>query len=442
MNAGNLSVSVEADMKALDAQFAAIEKAFSDAGNKAAAAFKQATTMSIAKDGPSGAADEIVDLLADPVKDGVKVGVDAGVKAAIPATSSSATALGKSLGEKASKSMAPTLGDRLKNEFGEQKLGKMLGAAIGLGAVDNMIRSMASVLRGDQTIGEAIAASIKSLPVIGAIAELGEAISQAVFVGDPEGDARRRMQQNKDEATMLLTQTNARLDADQLVRDKAAEHQKYIARLRHEDERLLDGVYEKRQQMIEQNTERNADLAAKVEIERAKLAGDEILALEIERDRALEREREDRKKNEVYLHELNLEDKLGAENLKWEMDNLDKAHRQRLRIIEAEYQLEIDLQAIKNDEDRQQKREAFEEEKAKTLELLDKKREKMLDETEAEVRRASRVGSVSTAIGEFKFSAYSDAEKKRLDTQAVDTLRRILDNIAAQRKATEQAVFT
>lgn len=440
MNAGNLNISVQAEMSALEAQFIAIEKAFTAAGARAAAAFKVASTDAASAIGGSPA-DEIVDLLAEPAKTGISEGIDSGVREAVRSTVPAAKALGESLGKETSKSLAPTLGDRLKNEFSEQKLGKMLGAAIGLGAADNMIREIASVIRGDKSIPDAIASLFKSVPVMGAITEFGEAISSRIFVGDPVGDAERRKRQIADEAAMLLTQTNVRLDKQEADRQKALAHQKRISEMRGKDEALLDVVQGKRLRMIEENVEREADLRAEAAVERALLAGDKIKAIEIQRDREIEKEREKLRQSTVYLHELEIEDELGKQNLKWEMDNLTAASEERIRLIEIEHQLKMDLQDIEDAEAKRKRMEALEEERNKRIEILNEEREAAVDQFEKDIRSSSRVGSISTAIGEFKFSAYPEDEKRRMDQMALDALRGILNKIDAQVRTTQEASF-
>jgi len=440
MNAGNLNISVQAEMSALEAQFTAIEKAFTAAGARAAAAFKVASTDA-AKSIGGGPSDEIVDLLAEPAKEGISKGIDSGVKEAVRASVPAAKSLGEAIGKEASKSLAPTLGERLKNEFSDQKLGKMLGAAMGLGAADNMVREIASVIRGDKSIPDAIASLFKSVPVMGALTEFGEAISTRIFVGDPVGDAEKRKRTIADEAAMLLTQTNVRLDKQQADRNRALAHEKRISEMRGKDEALLDVVQGKRLRMIEENVEREADLRAEAAVERALLSGDKIKAIEIERDREIEREREKFRQSTVHLHELQIEDELGKQNLQWEMDNLKAASDERVRLIEIEHQLKMDLQDIEDQESKRKRMEALDEERKKRIEVLNEEREAAAEQFEKDIRSSARVGSVSTAIGEFKFSAYPEAEKRRMDQMALDTLRGILNKIDAQVRTTQEATF-
>jgi hypothetical protein len=441
MNAGNLSVSVEADLKALDAQFAAMERAFSDAGARAAAAFKATTATAVSSGGPAAAADEIVDLLADPVKDGIKTGIDSGVKTAVTTTAPAAAALGKSLGEKSAKSLAPTLADRLKDQFSEQKLGKIVGAAIGIGAADNIVRSIASVIRGDSTIGEAIAGSIKSLPVLGAIAELGESISKAVIFGDPEKEARQRLEGINAEAAVLVAQAKTQENLRARAARKAEEDRKAQIGLRIADEKRLGSMLDEREKTQRDNAERLGDLKAQIEIEKALLAGDKIAAIEIERDREVAKARQELEEKTVAIESLNIQDDLARANLQWEVSNLRAAYEERIGLIDDEFALRAELQAIENEKDRAERMAAFEEEKSKRIEMLEEERADAIAAADEEARSASRVGSVSTALGEFKFSAYPDAEKKRMDQQAVDALRKIVDGINAQVKATQGMVF-
>ena len=83
----------------------------------------------------------------------------------------------------------------------------------------------------------------------------------------------------------------------------------------------------------------------------------------------------------------------------------------------------------------------FEAEQEKEVERLEKERISAIQEAEQESRSAARVGSADTAIGEFKFAAYPDAERKRNDEAMVDTLRRVVSGIEEQIKITREAVF-
>ena len=62
MSAGNLSVSVEADLQKLEAQFAAIEKGFVESGKRAMQAFQKATAETPLP------ADDMVGRLAGEIK--------------------------------------------------------------------------------------------------------------------------------------------------------------------------------------------------------------------------------------------------------------------------------------------------------------------------------------------------------------------------------------
>lgn len=439
MSAGNLSISVQADLSSLDAQFVAMERAFSDAGNRAAKAFsaaRESASRSAAADDP------MIDLLAEPVKKSVEKSIDSGVKAAVVTVAPTAKTLGTAIGKTAAASLAPTVGERLREEFSERKLGKVIGATLGLGMADNLVRSISGVIRGDQTIGEAIASSIKSVPVVGAIAELGESISKAVFFGDPESDARKRLEATNAEAAVLLAQAKTEENLKSAAAAKRLAEQKRLLGLRVADEKRLDGMLDAREETLRDNAMRLGDLKAQIEIEKALMAGDKIAAIEIERDREVAKAKQELEEKLVAFESLNIQDDLARANLEWEVSNLRAAYEERIGLIDDEFALRAELQQIENEKDRQERMKTFEEERAKKLEALEADREEAIAAAEDEARSAARVGSVSTAIGEFKFSAYSDSEKKRMDQQAVDALRKILDGINAQVKATQGMVFT
>ena len=439
MNAGNLNISVQAEMSALEAQFTAIEKAFTAAGARAAAAFKVASTDA-AKSIGGGPSDEIVDLLAEPAKEGISKGIDSGVKEAVRASVPAAKSLGEAMARETTKSFAPTFGDRVRAEFSDKKIGRLIGAAIGISAADGMLREMANVVKGDKVFSQAMLDMVKRLPLAGAVVELIESGVTSAFAESPQ-DIDKRKRQISDEAAMLLTQTNVRLDKQQADRNRALAHEKRISEMRGKDEALLDVVQGKRLRMIEENVEREADLRAEAAVERALLSGDKIKAIEIERDREIEREREKFRQSTVHLHELQIEDELGKQNLQWEMDNLKAASDERVRLIEIEHQLKMDLQDIEDQEAKRKRMEALEEERKKRIEVLNEERESAAEQFEKDIRSSARVGSVSTAIGEFKFSAYPEAEKRRMDQMALDALRGILNKIDAQVRTTQEATF-
>jgi hypothetical protein len=84
----------------------------------------------------------------------------------------------------------------------------------------------------------------------------------------------------------------------------------------------------------------------------------------------------------------------------------------------------------------------FEADQEKEVERLEQERLSAIEQADKESRSSARVGSVDTAIGEFKFSAYSDAERKKNDESTVEALRRIVSGIEEQIKITKEAVFS
>lgn len=405
MNAGNLSISVEADMKALEAQFAAIEKAFSDAGRRASEAFT-AQTAATSGGGPSvsaGIAKAVKEELPKEVEKVIKEDVAPKMRSAFVPAATDAMKQGGAKG-------AFSFGD----EFSKKATGIVKGFA-GPMIAAQLADAIAGVMRSDKSMPEAILDALKSIPFVGSFANLGEAIYEETFgaadkaaedliakaaaaSGEIAAAAGRRheflLEEQAQQAQLVIA--NKRLELEEKVLQVRETQGEYgVARMQMEVDRdllnmerelaLAKTTDERTKELINEQFDMKVDM-----LERQSRIERDLIAKRIEEERRSEQDAADKKAADAEQASREEQERIGAE---------------QLRAYEEWKKLE-------------EKKAKFEEDKAK--EMADVEQQRIEAQT-------AGIGSQQTALGSFKFDAYPAAEKKRNDERMVQLLGEIAD---------------
>jgi hypothetical protein len=453
MNAGNLNISVEADMKALDAQFAKLETAFVESGKRAAAAFQQATGTLVS--GPAGATDtasKIAEEFAKAseksaaafAKAGEKAGaafksqMEAQIKTLPKAVETTvATAVADSVGKKAGARGGLDFG----NEFGKRSASLMKTFA-GPMIASTLANTVAGIIRSEKPLNEAILDGIKTIPFIGAFANLGQAIYEETF-----GAADRAAQDLIDETEKAraghLTFVEQRLTAEKQGQAAAGEMQMEQRRIEAQqrlNEVRMTGDQEAiaRAEFIMFEELQALETALKMAQDTSDLEFNAFLQLgqakrkiaQQEMELKLEAIEKQRQKEEEAANALLEKDMAHQDKLAGRASALSERESKKLREEQGKAAVQRMEDEIK-----------FMDQQERDLKRLNDERANEQERFASEISSSARVGSVSTAIGEFKFSAYPEAEKRRMDQMALDALRGILNRIDAQVRTTQEATF-
>lgn len=422
MNAGNLSVSVEADMKALEAQFAVIEKGFTESGKRAMQAFQKATAEQPLP------ADDMVDRLSREIRE---AGKEAGqafarefaavMKRVLPkavddvVSTTVPRAIGKAVASDAAGEIARG-GEKSGFDFSESFQKKTLGMIrnfAGPMIASTLANTVADIIRSDKSMPEAILDGIKTIPFIGAFANLGQAIYEATF-----GAADRAAQE------LIDSQAAARADRLAAVAEQNREE-------RAAADRTGGLILERRRLEIEREFQRvkaQGDEEATARAEFDKLMAEQNLDLELRLAQGIG----DAELNALLKvneqKQLLLEDELLArlDAVQKEKDakqasEAEKAAREAERIaeVEAREAERIARLAEKEIEAAQRvakERARFEEERLKDLVKV---------EDERIAAQTAGLGSQQTALGSFRFDAYPATEKRKNDEKMVMALEKI-----------------
>lgn len=287
-----------------------------------------------------------------------------------------------------------TAGGAFKDEFVKQQDGlatnfaksvqNSIRGAFAAAAVAAALRTTLESAAEGANIGDSLAAGIKSIPVIGAVAsafETGLGLALGVF------DEERKTEQMRKSAQELEAR------AERVAQEAA-----------------------KREEQILERKDQVADLVAQKEVRAAMEAGDERLAATLEAER------------QIAALRKRIDEELG--NAKWEDE------KQGIRDLYAAEKALIDQQrdekyeeiARKEAEVQKKAAEAEQKRREETLAALKTDLESIQSQRDA-IRGAT--ASASTAIGEFKFAAYTDSEKKQLDQDLLSQVRQINSKAAS-----------
>jgi hypothetical protein len=444
MNAGTLNISVQAEMNALEAQFRDIESRFTDAGKRAMAAFATATAVPAPVPvAPPPAVTNIVKVVKEQVGPEVRRemlrSVEAGVADAAKKSEQAFKKIGTSLG----KQTGSALGGALAGQFSDKKIGNMMGAMVGIAVVDRMLDTVADVIRGDKSVGEALNDMISAIPIAGSVVKLGSAISERIIEGITGERAAAATRLSEDAAYMeRVMEENAIAikkredDEKRLAARKKAYQDEFAA-----NEKILSELEQVSRDRQFENETRMADALAEREAARVRASGDEESALRIEMEREIERERiaMERERDLRVKMMLNSANKDTVSNAQHEMKRFDDAAAERLRVIELEYQERFDLIAAEAEE----KKKADEEARQRRIQERDEKIKDIQDEARKEISaaisatRAVQSGAIQAVGGTFKFNAFGDMGRKRnVDEDSFRTLTKILEVLGKQYDAT------
>lgn len=336
------------------------------------------------------------------------------------AVKSSADAAGGGAGTAYSKKF----GDIVKDNFSEQKFGKIVGNLIGIGMVDNLLRSAADAIRGDKSIGEALEEMVLSIPIVGGAYDFGSAM------GDNLGKSIQRSlgllateEENKSiraKEKAYEAQMKAEKEADE---KKRAAELKRIEDVKKKQEAARKEAFERELGFQNMNADNERKLAedneafkVRLAIQAAKEAGNDEEALRLEMEKTVSDERK------------KLQDEFGIGMVaasQEERDAFEKILKGREELTRREFDDRLRLIRKENDEKKKADRE-------RAKEMRDRLEEEAMtmEQQRIDSQRAG-IGSASTALGTFKFDAYPANQKKQNDERMVRSLEQIRDKQAA-----------
>lgn len=446
MNAGNLSVSVEADMKALEASLAKMEAMFVESGKRAAIAFQQATGQldqapTNITQGASKIAEEFKAASVAAAEEFKKAGKAAGEafreqmareikqipKVVEVSVATTVEATGKKGGDKAGFAFGDT--------FGKKGASMLRSFAAPLMAA-SLANTLAGIIRSEKPLNEAILDGIKTIPFVGAFANLGHAIYEATFgaadkaaeeLVKKQEEARAEMLRASTERESGVRQSQDRVFALALEKD-SLELQKQVNEVRKTGD--AEAIARAEHQMF----------LDKQDLETSLMMGKDVPDAEFNAFLRVQNLKRDLRQQEFDMQLDAIEKQRKAEE-----DALNEKQEAEAEAIKERTEKEAEALRKQNaNEKRQLIKDVmkFEADQEKEGERLEQERLSAIEQADKESRSSARVGSVDTAIGEFKFAAYSDAERKKNDESAVEALRRIVSGIEEQIKITKEAVFS
>lgn len=287
-------------------------------------------------------------------------------------------------------------GFSFKDKFSEQAKG-VVGQLAGPMIAAQLAKAAAGVLRSDKAMPDAILDALKTIPFVGAFADLGSAIYDATFGAADKAaeDAISKASRAREGMLQAASQRQAEENADA--------------------KRRADLMIENRKLDIEQKV---ADIRAQ---------GDERATIVAEaRARA----------EELYLqHQLARASDISDA----EKEMMDERHARQLQLLETEAQAKLDKldeQAAKEAETEAKKLEAEKERAAKEAEAIASKAEAAQDEVrrkEIELKYAQEVAG-ATEEAEGKAAAARDASLRSLEKEKALRAAQSED----ERKAIEQ----
>jgi hypothetical protein len=446
MNAGNLSVSVEADMKALEASLAKMEAMFVESGKRAAVAFQQATGQiqqapTDITQGASKIAEEFKAASVAAAEEFKKAGKAAGeafreqmareIKQIPKVVEASVATTVEATGKKGGGKAGFDFGD----QFGKRGASMLKNFAAPLMAA-SLANTLAGIIRSEKPLNEAILDGIKTIPFVGAFANLGHAIYEATFgaadkaaeeLVKKQEEARAEMLRASTERESGVRQSQDRVFALALEKD-SLELQKQVNEVRKTGD--AEAIARAEHQMF----------LDKQDLETALMMGKDVPDAEFNAFLRVQNLKRDLRQQEFDMQLDAIEKQRKAEE-----DALNEKQEAEAEAIKERTEKEAEaLQKQNANEKRQLIKDVmkFEADQEKEVERLEQERLSAIEQADKESRSSARVGSVDTAIGEFKFSAYSDAERKKNDESTVEALRRIVSGIEEQIKITKEAVFS
>jgi len=423
MSAGNLSISVMADLAALDAQFAKIEAAFLESGKRAGTAFQGASS----KDTGQGIAEEVSraikaampEKVAKAVEDTVPKAIDDAVtKGAKQAMDVSVPKAIEVVAAKGATAQMRRAGERGGFDFTDSFQNKSLGmikSVAGPMMAAGLANAVANFMRSDKSIPDAILDGIKTIPFVGAFANLGEAIYEKTFGAADKAAEDLVKKQNAARESLLggadrrnsLEAENASTRGSLMLENRRLELAQQVAIVRKSGNERGIAYAEYEQKLGELNLETAIDSARTEDDVANKMIGErhdrKLALLMAERDLTLQNLEEAARKEAEQNEKLALANDARAK----EQADAEEKRIQRETEAQIEQERRIALQAEKDNE----------------------MRIKQIGELEQERMSSQQagIGSAQTALGSFKFDAYPAADKRKNDDRIVRSLEAIRD---------------
>ena len=320
-------------------------------------------------------------------------------------------AAAKQIDEKASKT----------SDIGNMIAKKFSGPMAFIGLAENLTDAINTA--NEEGFGAGLEKLVQSTPIIGTAYRLGTAIGNVI------ADAISDDDEIEEEMKKKLEESERRIN-------RASQREK-----------------ESKQQMtaIADQAIQTASLERKLGIENARAIGDErevaylealdrVASMERERDIALGNATSDEEKERirtnhnlrVELEQMSLDARFAQiQRREDEQAQRDKDAADKLLKDEERKQLDLQEKLMNKAKDDQKKKDDLAEQQRKNdIEFLENQLDAVADEmTDIEDRRkkaqTSGLGSVSTALGTFKFDAYPDSEKRKNDLEMVNALKDI-----------------
>lgn len=315
---------------------------------------------------------------------------------------------------------AKTSGSRFGVDFGKEfgtKGGEILKQFAGPMMAATLAKTMANVLRSEKALPDAILDGIKSIPFVGAFADLGSAIYDATFgAADKAAEdlvkkqeaARDSVRQGAGMRESALREEQA-LQGSLTIENRRLEIQRETMKVRMTGSQGGIAIAEYEAKMSELQLQMSIDLA-KTEDEQTRKLIQERYDLEL----GLARMTRDSRLADIQK----IKDKEAAAAA-------EQAEKDALAAEEA-----ADREAIANSK-LAEKMTALRERDRKEREAAIKAvaDAEMQAESERRAAASAGVGSTATALGTFTFDAYPAAEKKRNDERIVKGIESMRDKI-------------
>ena len=392
-----------ADLAALDAQFAKIESAFLESGKRAAAAFQ----ASAGKDMGQNISTEVSAAIKDAMPKKVEKAIEETVPKAIEtAVTKGASESMKKAGKQGGFDFTDAFQGKAMNLI-KSLAGPMLAASLANGIADFM--------RSDKSIPDALLEGIKSIPFVGAFANLGQAIYEKTFGAADKAAEDLVKKQNAARDGLLggaerrnaLEAENAATRGSLMLENRRLELAQQVAIVKKSGNERGIAYAEYEQKLGELNLETALD-KAKTEDDVARKMIDErhdrkLALIMAERDLTL-KNLEEAAKKEAEQNEKIAE---AAATRASEQADAEQKRIQRETEAQVEQERKIALQGQKDNESR-----------IKQLGELEQQRMSS---------QQAGIGSAQTALGTFKFDAYPASEKRKNDERLVGIMTSIRD---------------
>lgn len=276
-----------------------------------------------------------------------------------------------------------------------------------------LVDGIASVLRSDKSIGDAVNDALKSIPFVGSFVNLGNAIYEATFGAADKAaeDFVKKQEAARDSLRQGAAMRESQLREEQglraslILENRRLEIQREVMKVRMTGSEGGVAFAEYEAKMSELQLQRSLDLAKTEDEQARKLI-------------------EDRYGMELGLARMARDKRLA---------DIEEIKQKQILAAEMAAEKEADAIAIANS--REAERRTAEREREREQE--EKERLALVKRIEDEEARLSRerldaqsagLGAQQTALGSFRFDAYPETEKKQNDVRIV----RALEDIRAQ----------